>query len=292
MIEKLSLIVSLWFATGAALLGAMLAFASLRRTAAEILRTMVSAITIAVLVLAAFYAAAYRDGAGLMLALVAVAARVGWEAAVVLGLHARRAGALLALAAALAGFADWPGKAVQLPLVLAGAWLLTALVGAGPGYRRHLQWLFFPALPLLLLVQACTSEWGRHLVLFAFLITEAFDSLALVTGKLVGRTPLAPSISPNKTWEGLAGGVVLTTLVVVLATVYLQLDIGHAVVATVVAIACAIVGDLSGSKMKRRAGVKDFPLVHARQGGLLDAFDAWIVAGAVLGTAAIGLPAA
>jgi phosphatidate cytidylyltransferase len=143
----------------------------------------------------------------------------------------------------------------------------------------------------LLLIQATTNELGKQMVLFAFLITEAFDSLALVTGKLVGKTPLVPAISPNKTWEGLAGGVAITLVLVAGVALYLQIDISKAAVTATVAIICAIVGDLTGSGMKRRAGVKDFPVVHERQGGLLDIFDAWIVAGAVLGGFSIFLAA-
>lgn len=130
-----------------------------------------------------------------------------------------------------------------------------------------------PALALLWLRERADS--GIALLLWVLIITWATDIGAYFTGRLFGRRKLAPTISPNKTFAGLYGGMGAATLVGggwVLAT---GLPNQLIVLAPILA-ALAQAGDLFESWMKRRAGVKDSGGWLPGHGGLLDRLDGLI----------------
>jgi phosphatidate cytidylyltransferase len=106
------------------------------------------------------------------------------------------------------------------------------------------------------------------------------DIAAYFVGTRFGRTKLAPRISPGKTWEGLAGGIGLTTLVAVAVLPFLggTFTWWGAVVFTVVVAGAGVVGDLTESLLKRDLGVKDFGGVIPGHGGVLDRVDAVLFA--------------
>lgn len=120
---------------------------------------------------------------------------------------------------------------------------------------------------------------------FLFLVTAAADGFAQVTGQLYGRHRLAPVVSPAKTVEGLAGGLVAAVVVALLVRGTLL----QASIVTTALLACAtalagLLGDLAGSWVKRRAGLKDFSAALPGQGGFLDRFDSLLGATALVGT--------
>jgi len=117
----------------------------------------------------------------------------------------------------------------------------------------------------------------RHVFLLIFLIWAA-DTGAYFAGKNFGRHKLAPSISPGKTWEGWAGGALLT-LAVGWAAGYFVPDVplGHRLVAAGVVAVFGPLGDLAESMLKRSAGVKDSGTFLPGHGGLLDRFDAFLL---------------
>lgn len=104
------------------------------------------------------------------------------------------------------------------------------------------------------------------------------DTMAYLVGSWIGRTPLSP-ISPNKTWEGTIGGIVLAVTAVTLAGYYgfhFQ-TLPLLIIATTAAIA-GTCGDLLESKLKRMAGVKDSGNILPGHGGFLDRFDSLLLA--------------
>lgn len=138
----------------------------------------------------------------------------------------------------------------------------------------------FPILPAGLLAAGTIDPALGPLLLATYLMVEIFDSFALFFGAMWGRTKAFPTLSPNKTIEGLLGGgfALLTLSLITAAALGLPL-LPTALTALLVGI-LAVVGDLAASRHKRIAGVKDYPQVLPRQGGLLDSLDSWIAAGA------------
>lgn len=114
---------------------------------------------------------------------------------------------------------------------------------------------------------------GPGLVLAGLVLVWAADIGAYFVGRSIGRTALAPRVSPKKTWEGVAGGVILASLAGALAAAWLGLPL--AVLAPIAAAMAliSVVGDLGISMLKRRAGLKDSGMLLPGHGGVLDRFD-------------------
>ena len=106
-----------------------------------------------------------------------------------------------------------------------------------------------------------------------------FDTFSFIGGKLWGRRRIAPRVSPGKTLEGLITGVVVGTLAVGIAGLYMSWINGwqSLVVGAVVCVA-GFVGDLFESMIKRDIGAKDSGRLLPGHGGVLDRFDALMFA--------------
>lgn len=114
---------------------------------------------------------------------------------------------------------------------------------------------------------------GPALVLAGLVIVWSADIGAFFVGRTLGRTPLAPKVSPKKTWEGVAGGVALAIIAGLVAALALGLPLVPlaAIAATMALI--SVVGDLGVSMLKRHAGRKDTGVLLPGHGGILDRFD-------------------
>lgn len=122
------------------------------------------------------------------------------------------------------------------------------------------------------------SAEGLGLFLTALLITWLSDTAAYLVGKSVGRTKLIPRVSPNKTVEGAIGGLIAAGVTAVACVVAFGLAI-HPLTAVIFGMlvgAAGMIGDLSESALKRRAGVKDSGNLIPGHGGMLDRIDALI----------------
>jgi phosphatidate cytidylyltransferase len=119
---------------------------------------------------------------------------------------------------------------------------------------------------------------GRERVVVFILVTVFSDIGGYAVGASLGRHPMAPSLSPKKSWEGFAGSV-LTCAVVGAVAVPQLLDglwwVG--VVLGVIAATAATVGDLIESSIKRDLGIKDMGTVLPGHGGLMDRLDSLVV---------------
>ena len=123
------------------------------------------------------------------------------------------------------------------------------------------------------------DENGVGMLLAAVLITVGYDTGGLLVGRLIGRTPLS-SVSPNKTMEGLLGGMAISFLTGVIVVGQITPfgqdpgDLGTAFVLGLVGALAAPLGDLSESMLKRDLGIKDMGSVLPGHCGFLDRFDA------------------
>ncbi|WP_103019087.1 phosphatidate cytidylyltransferase [Salinibacter altiplanensis] len=118
------------------------------------------------------------------------------------------------------------------------------------------------------------------LVVFVLVVVWATDVAAYYVGKTLGRRPLAPSISPNKTWEGTLGGLGAALIVglVLKLTVVDLLAWTHVVALIGIGGGVSQLGDLLESKLKRSVAVDDSSQLLPGHGGMLDRFDAMAVA--------------
>jgi CDP-diglyceride synthetase len=115
---------------------------------------------------------------------------------------------------------------------------------------------------------------GVAFLLAAVIVTAAADVASLLVGSAFGRHPLAPSISPNKSWEGFLGGAAAAVLVAVVVVHFIHpWTISKALVLGIVVAIVAPLGDLSQSMIKRHLGVKDMGRLMPGHGGILDRVD-------------------
>jgi len=112
---------------------------------------------------------------------------------------------------------------------------------------------------------------GASLVVYLVLLTEMNDVAQYVWGKSLGRRKIVPKVSPGKTFEGLLGGILTTTvLAVLLAPLLTPLDRWDAVAAGLIIGMGGFLGDITISSVKRDIGVKDSGTMIAGHGGVLD----------------------
>jgi phosphatidate cytidylyltransferase len=188
------------------------------------------------------------------------------------------AGAALVVVIALnsaAVYAGWP--VAVIPVLIAGA-VITAGIANWEGNERPI-WAGAGALYVGLPTAALMwlrgySEDGMLIVVWLFVVVWATDIGAYVAGRIIGGPKLAPSISPNKTWAGLGGGVLLAA---VMGSVIAGLeDVTNAAIPAVAGGLLAIVaqiGDLAESAIKRKFNAKDSSNIIPGHGGLLDRVD-------------------
>ncbi|MCY4001626.1 MAG: phosphatidate cytidylyltransferase [Bacteroidetes bacterium] len=129
-------------------------------------------------------------------------------------------------------------------------------------------------------ISGYTGEEALALTITVLVLVWASDIFAFFAGSFFGNRPLAPSISPGKTWEGFLGGVggALLASVILSFMVDMPLAMTHLLILAIVCTLSGAVGDLAESRFKRFAGVKDSGVILPGHGGILDRFDGIIVA--------------
>jgi phosphatidate cytidylyltransferase len=190
-------------------------------------------------------------------------------------------GAIAALLGATLGGADWALSAIFVTLALAFAVKGSAASASVGVTLLGVGWVGIGLAYVLLLRDL--DEHGVLAVYTVLLAVWAGDAAAFFIGLLFGRHKLAPTVSPGKTWEGLAAGTVATIAVAFIA-LYKQsfLSIPESLALGVVIAIVAPLGDLFESALKRDADVKDSGRLLAGHGGMLDRLDAllfsWVAA--------------
>lgn len=166
---------------------------------------------------------------------------------------------------------------LALTMICALLWFMFGVVRARPTINVGLTlmgviWIGFLGSFAALLLRAPN---GVGFLIGAVLATVAYDVGGLFIGSRSGRTPLAPEISPNKTWEGVMGGAGAALAVSLLITSRVHpWDFGSAAALGVVVAFMAPLGDLSQSLIKRDLGIKDMGTLLPGHGGVMDRFDA------------------
>jgi len=157
------------------------------------------------------------------------------------------------------------------------------LIGETSGFLKALSELHwglminvFAISHILMLATLKFPSFTDHkaLILFLIVATEMNDVFRYVSGKLFGKHKIIPKVSPNKTWEGFLGGVILTSTLFYFVGPYMTpLNHNYSLALGVCLAVAGFFGDLSISALKRDIGVKDSGNLLPGHGGLLDRID-------------------
>lgn len=116
-----------------------------------------------------------------------------------------------------------------------------------------------------------------------FIIAFGTDTFAYIAGNLFGKRKLCPKISPNKTIEGSIGGILGSTLLLIIYSVYFNIEpLWQIILLSVICSIIAQLGDLVASRIKRICGIKDYGFIMPGHGGVLDRFDSIIFTAPVI----------
>ena len=137
----------------------------------------------------------------------------------------------------------------------------------------------------VLIMNSYGGDWnGRDWIILALFSTFAVDTTAYFIGRAWGRHKMAPTVSPGKTWEGAAGGLVGAIVAVIALALLLDIDISYSemVILGLLIAVFAQLGDLAESKLKRSMGVKEAGNLIPGHGGILDRLDSIVFTGVVV----------
>ena len=247
---------------------------------------VVTALGLGVTALAAIY---LLPPPGFAVAVGVVATLAAWEWARFAGLTVRWQRAAYAAAIPVLGLVavGRPGLHDATLWVGLAAWAVAILlIVSHRSERTFSAWRWVAAvLGLAILLAAWSTAMtvrmapnGVHWLVWLFVLVSAVDIGAYFAGTTWGRRKLAPALSPAKTWEGVAGGAVLSILVCGGALVALGRFSVAAGAVIALLIAMSVFGDLLESLLKRQSGVKDSGALLPGHGGLLDRIDSELAA--------------
>ena len=180
-----------------------------------------------------------------------------------------------------AWFGGLPGLAISL-VVSTIAILVRELLAGTTGFVRNASAsafaLFYPGFVAGFILLLARSGDGYAYIVTLLFIVGMNDTFAYLTGLLIGRHPMAPQISPKKTWEGLIGGFVATVLATALTFHYLlERDYLLGALAGALGVLAATAGDLIESAIKRDLSLKDMGTLLPGHGGMLDRLDSALI---------------
>ena len=158
-------------------------------------------------------------------------------------------------------------------------WTKRPMVEALPAAGISSSGLILVALPLTYTIRLHgIGADGPKLLMFVLVITWIGDTAAYFVGRAIGKHPLAPVLSPKKSWEGTIASILGALLVALLFARWLPVPLTHLLAMAAVGNLAGQAGDLLESAYKRSAGVKDSGSLLPGHGGVLDRIDALILA--------------
>jgi len=179
-----------------------------------------------------------------------------------------------------------PGLAVSVAIALIANLFLVLLRGT-EGFIKNATAsafaLLYPGFVAGFIFLLARSGEGFSYIATLVILVGCNDTFAYVFGVLLGKHPLAPKISPKKTWEGFVGGLIFTSIGSALAFYYL-LDHHPAIgaLAGFAGVLAATVGDLVESAIKRDLSIKDMGTLLPGHGGMLDRLDSALITAPVM----------
>jgi phosphatidate cytidylyltransferase len=123
----------------------------------------------------------------------------------------------------------------------------------------------------------------KEIIAFTYATVLIFDGSSQIAGQIFGKRKVLPVLSPNKTWEGMIGGIISATISTAFLHNFVGISILQSIVFALGICIAAFMGDVAASVYKRAFSAKDFGKILPGQGGVLDRYDSFIVAGALVG---------
>jgi phosphatidate cytidylyltransferase len=170
-------------------------------------------------------------------------------------------------------------------IYIGAAFLLTIMWMAMHSFKRFSNILLLGYLYISVSFGLLAHCYGINakLPLILIILIWINDTMQYIVGSLIGKTKMAPIISPKKTWEGTIGGSLLcVTVAVICSFFFTQITVAQWIACGLVASVAGTLGDLLESKLKRTAGIKDSGTIMPGHGGALDRFDSLLLAAPVL----------
>ena len=191
--------------------------------------------------------------------------------------------------AAMLGLAYWVGQQAALAAFTGTVILLLAwrLRGGTAGYVRDLTagvfaLAYLPLLAVFVPLMLARPDGSRRTLIFVAMAVCS-DVGGYFAGILIGRHPMAPGISPKKTWEGFAGSALVCVAGgAILLPALLHGHVWQGIILGAAAVAAATLGDLAESMIKRDLDIKDWGSVLPGHGGVLDRIDSLLVVSPVV----------
>jgi phosphatidate cytidylyltransferase len=178
------------------------------------------------------------------------------------------------------GYTSWTGAVVAVTTMLAFGWALRPGRGLHPGADAgwtvlSVAWIGGGGAAAAYLLTLEGAGGGMRFLIAGVLMTSLFDIFAYYAGTYFGRHKLAPTISPGKSWEGVAGGVLGGIAGgILLGSLFAHLSVVDGIAVGLITSVFAPVGDLTESMIKRELGIKDSGRLLPGHGGMLDRLDA------------------
>jgi len=162
--------------------------------------------------------------------------------------------------------------------------LIAIIFGASLAYfhnfdKRLILPFLYPVSGILFFL-VLYADYGIQAMLWLLVTVALADTGAYLTGKAIGKTKFSDT-SPNKTLEGVFGGITIATILGAYTGLYIA-PFGVAIVVTLVTATSSVFGDLFESYLKREAGVKDSGDILPGHGGILDRIDGYLFAAPIM----------
>jgi phosphatidate cytidylyltransferase len=242
---------------------------------------VVTALALALLLVGSILYAPQPQVTAAILGLILLVGAWEWSAFLAVGVLWRMIYVLLLVLGGAVGLSltNEPAALVWT-MAIAGLWWLVALawIVLAPDRVARLAAALAGALALLptwFALVHIDALWhnGAQWTLFILALSFAADTGAFFAGRQFGRLHLAPRVSPNKTWEGVMGGLLASLLAAACGVVWFGLPPLHFVPLCLAAAAFSVIGDLTESLLKRHVHLKDSGRLFPGHGGVLDRVD-------------------
>ena len=178
----------------------------------------------------------------------------------------------------------WVLAAAGLTAIVIFAWRLT---GGAAGYVRDVTaglftLAYLPLMAVFVALMLAVPDGARRVLIF-LILTVCSDTGGYLAGILFGKHPMVPAISPKKTWEGLAGSLLLTLSAgIITIETLLGGHVWQGVLLGAAAVAASTLGDLVESMIKRDLAIKDMGHLLPGHGGVMERLDSLLVMAPVI----------